>query len=442
MNNYLRLLSSFLIFSFSALALAGQLGQPGRMGRSGMHGVPGRTGQDVQIAVDGRALSLALDGGNGTNGEMGEQGGDAMFCYHNQPAENLYGAEGGTGGDGGNAGAGGRGGDIVAFFTDEAQLKSIYVTAMGGAAGRSAMGGYGGRGCQCMPSSWSKRICHTEIKDGKPVEVCVNQQFYCNSGQNGRTGRNGMIGIDGRMGRLYLVKNLTQIPREIHSDEFTVADLDNRSIVLSDNIWDEKSGALSKLAPGSRLNDRYVEFVQHREYPMRFSWKAPRPLSLFASHRAQVSLTGAASKLQFDANFFVFVDYSVVSGVEQFLVTEAANENEFKNVTAVIEGNKKNTVLHLVDKNPLPRLTRDVFNLTLERSAVLGWSDVFKGAVPENLISRNGENIIINLAGLPGADPDKDFKAKRKVRVSLKIDRHVDPYATQAEIPRFEHEIK
>lgn len=271
-------------------------------GRNGSHGSTGRNGQDGRsgpsqtVFADGTPQQFRLIGDDGRDGERGDDG-ERPYC-DSQPRDvrhDLQAASGGDGGDGGNGGNGGSGGSLTVYYTDPAKLAQIFVDARGGEGGRGGSPGRGAYGCRCDDRDWEVTTCTGT--PGAPDYSCKTDRFVCRDGDSGRTGMSGRDGAPGALGRLIVVQQATPLAPENPTQTLAVADLTNRAIALSKNLWQTRFGARSLLAPGSNVADDYQAYVGRAEGRVRLDWQAPRPASRFATDlvTTQIQDDGSAS---------------------------------------------------------------------------------------------------------------------------------------------------
>lgn len=382
-------------------------GDDGRNGTDGRSGRSGRDGENRTIFANGSPVNLELSGESGEDGENGKYGEDAD-CER-QPlnmARDLRAASGGKGGDGGSGGNGGNGGLVTVYYTNPADLRQIYVRSQGARGGRGGRGARGGDGCECEDRSWEIPKCTGT--PGTPGYSCKNEKYSCQDGRDGPDGRNGSDGRDGSMGTLTLINRSEALPEDRPTVTLGMPELQNRTVSLSLNQWETKSGATSLLASGSIISDRYREFVTRLEGSFELVWNANRSITDFYNQRVSLTLkedrqvhVSLPEDIWFDGTT------SVENGLTRFVVSGAILESEATKLTrADFAGSGQNLTLSLVDlagKSDLIstqflikyRTTRDSFERFSE------YTTRYEGNVPADLVTQNGNRFTLNLGKLP-----------------------------------------
>jgi hypothetical protein len=221
---------------------------------------------------------------------------------------------------------GGDGGDLTIFYRQPQDLKNIFVNNLGGQAGVSGRGGYGGEGCDCYDDSWRVEVCEWEEVEGaegeKPTRErkCETRTYYCRDGSDGSPGRDGAIAQDGSAGNVTLVQNLTAIPTDKPRATVTVGELQRGSISLSKNIWRSQSGLLSKLASGSRVPNDYREYVEFWQVPISLTWQAAQSPQAFSAAQFDFAL-GDRRDLAVSQGGTLWLDYDVMQQGNAYKVT-------------------------------------------------------------------------------------------------------------------------
>ncbi|MGI0481602.1 collagen-like protein [Geminocystis sp. CENA526] len=280
--------SALCFLTASANQIVG-FGKDGKEGIDGKDGSRGRDSEALTIFADGSPLNLNLSGQQGTAGENGGFGENAL-C-DNQPINvnyNLVGANGGEGGSGGNGGDGGNGGSLTIYATDRNFLRQIYVSGGGGKGGSPGEGGRGGQGCQCPQPYWTVESCTG--RPGSPDYSCGTKEFRCINGETGKNGRSGRTGRDGKLGSLTLINTNQPLPPDRLTGSVTMNELKNRGFSLSKNVWESRTGAVNLFASGSIIDDQYLELVERVENAVVLIWNAPQVFAPFGEQIVTLNL--------------------------------------------------------------------------------------------------------------------------------------------------------
>ena len=440
------LFSATLTLAVSAFAqfYGYTFGYPGRDGQSGFSGSGGRDGQNLSVVAKGQTEYFDLRGEDGSPGSDGSYGEDASSCWHSRPNHDVRGADGGNSGDGGSGGSGGDGGSVTVYYDNPSHLKSISVDSTPGRGQRGGEAGrYAGRGCRCDYSSWVNRICETKYQyvtvcrplgcsagtegcvcrqEKQAYTQCYDRRFFCHEGRDGRYGSSGRQGSDGSLGSARLIPRLTELEPTTPSMNILVNQVLDGPFTLDRHDWAQKSGALSLFGPGSRLSDRYSQWVGKTVRTLSFDWKeSRRPPSHFGGSSVQMDLQGSDVRVSISPDVW-YVGSETVNGAHKtFVVQNALRSSEVAALKIVeVEGRLEN--LNLVFED-----TADVSDLVKTRILVKSDWDLeaggdFEGYVPDELISRVGNRILVNFGRLPGIKSKKvskyfgeDFEVKLKV---------------------------
>ncbi|BAZ44245.1 hypothetical protein NIES4102_12530 [Chondrocystis sp. NIES-4102] len=389
------------------------LGDAGDSGEEGVKGNNGRNSDNLTIFADGSPMTLDLTGGNGSPGQQGVKGYDALCDQPSEPVNNnLKGADGGNGGDGGDGGIGGNGGALTVYTTNKEDLKQIYVIAAGGEGGMPGKGGEGGEGCKCDRPYWNEKTCFGE--PGSSNYSCTTEEFQCSDGYVGRKGRSGRKGRDGKLGNLTLI-NLDK-SLEPDSPEVTapISELQGRGFTLSRNIWQSKNNASALFAPGSVIANQYKELVARHEHTVLVVWEAPQPVENFNDQQITLSLKG-----ENDANVFLPDDLwleskTVKQGkLTQLFVFNAVPKKEVDDlVIDGLFGQGAGLQLDIFDEAEKSNLIATNFSIDYrvgeksEEKNIFGGSKTiyktkYEGAIPPEAIARNGNLFTLQLGKLP-----------------------------------------
>lgn len=404
-----------LVFGFQASAYAGNFGMDGRDGRKGQDGRNGTDGRDVVLKATSQPVRLDLSGQNGEDSTWdGEDGHDATGCmsYPREPEYNLLGADGGHGGSGGDGGSGGRGGDVTVLYTDKSHLKNITVVSMGGRGGQGAKPGKGGWGCSCFHRSWTIRRCHRRPDN---TEFCEYRTYTCQDGYNGIRGSKGIPGFTGDLGRLTLIKGNTLPPAEFMHVEASLPELNNKSLLFEENIWEFKEGAISLLGAGTVLNNRYNEFIRHDVYPTILEWAAKRGLQEFVDVAAKLELKESAVQLTLPDNIWATVEDIRENKNTKFKITEIVKLAEVRDVAFELSGSGADAILTIKNGAKYSDVLRSKLHLRIWFEKTLGDKEVFNAEIAADQLKLSGDDIVVNVGTIQMKEKNV-FKVKRKLK--------------------------
>lgn len=417
---------------------AAPVGATGQAGTTGQDGSDGLDADDVTIFSDGSPMTLNLAG---KNGEAGQPGGNALAsdCPPADPnrREDIRMADGGTGGDGGNGGNGGNGGSITIYSRNVANLKQISVNAAGGTGGAPGVGGNGSAGCQCAQPYWTVETC-----SGRPGDDnyrCQTREFRCYSGRDGLNGRSGVAGQNGLPGKLTVLN----LDRPLEADRPAAAvpleTLKNQGFTLSKNRWETRTGAAQLLAPGSVVADEYLALIDRVEQSFLLLWNAPQPFERFAKANANLSLKDDQSGIQINVPTDLWLEGTTQqrNNVTEYVVYNAMWEGDATRLGRLtLSGNGRNLKLFLSDEanqsNLMATKFRMKYRITTEDPRFRPpstYSTQFDSAVPDNLVTMNGNQFMIKVGELP--IPEKYLQAGTGVEIELYADRAFSGYTAE-----------
>jgi hypothetical protein len=384
-------------------------GRDGSSGRPGRDGQAGRPGAEQTVWADGSPRQIFTAGGDGQDGRDGDRGqrGDC----DNQPRNvryDLQAADGGDGGRGGDGGNGGNGGRTLIYYQDPAALRQIYVDAQGGRGGRGGRGGEGATGCRCRYEDWTVQTCTGT--PGTAGYSCQSERFFCRDGEDGDWGRSGRDGNSGQPGQVWLVNRDQPLLSETPSQTLSLASLADQTIALSKNLWQQRGGILSRIAPGSIVASDYQEYVGRVEGAGRLVWDAPRSPNAFAGTGVTLAIqdTGAIA-FNFPSNLWVLGDSTQEAEVTTFRVTQAVQAAEATQLAwGTFTGQSSQLTLAVLDLAAVSDYVDTQFHLTLRtadgdpnRSRRLRYITRYDGPVPANLITRNHNRFEVAVGRLP-----------------------------------------
>lgn len=396
-------------------------GSAGNQGRNGRTGTPGQSAPAQTLWLDGTPRQLNLIGGDGRDGEDGERG-DRAYCS-NQPRDvryDLQAPDGGNGGSGGSGGNGGNGGDVTLYYTNAADLRQLLVNAAGGRGGRGGRGGLGGEGCRCRYTSWQVETCN----NGN----CTKERFVCRDGRDGYSGRNGSDGQTGQPGTLRLVNQSEALLAEAPTQTLALDALIQQPVRLSKNLWEDRTGARSLLAPGSVVNNRYQVYIGRVEAEAQILWEAERSPTAFLNLSPTVDINDAGDvQFRFPERMWVAGRRDRTDTLTTYTITNIVRAADATRLNwGQRSGSGRSFTMAVVDLAGESDYLNTQFQLTY-RTALgdprdnrrVRYSTRFDGTVPNNLVTRDNNRFELALGRLP-IDGDA-FRQGTLVEVELKI---------------------
>lgn len=389
----------------------GSDGSDGRSGRSG------RSGRDATVFADGSPVSLDLSGRDGEDGEDGEDG-DRPRCrgrYGDKVKRNIHARDGGKGGNAGSGGNGGSGGNLNVYYSNIADLKSILVRSEGGESGRGGRGGDGAMGCRCRRRSWTVKSCTG--KKGTDSYKCKKRTYRCYSGSDGRDGYDGKDGKRGSLGFLSLVKGKTQLGADNPKAELNFSELQNKSIRLSINRWIARNGAVSLLAPGSVIADKYREFDKRIERDFQLVWQEKQPISNFSKANLKLNLNNDGKiEVDFPKKLWLDISKKQEADLTKLVVNHAIPEKEVTELAvADFVGSGENLKLSLVDLARKSDIIETRFRVKYEIRGNNGGE--YEADIPPEFVTQDYNRFILALGKLP--IPQEGLEVGTKVRIKV-----------------------
>lgn len=389
----------------------------GENGRDGRSGRSGRSGKEATVFADGTAASLDLSGRDGEDGEDGDDG-YRPRCrrgYGGKVKRNVHAPDGGRGGDGGSGGNGGSGGQLTVFYSNIADLKSILVRSQGGEGGRGGRGGDGARGCRCRRRSWTVESCSG--KKGTDSYKCKKRRYRCYQGSDGRDGRDGRDGGRGSSGILSLIKGKQQLTPDNPKTELNFLELQNKSIRLSKNRWVTRSGAVSLLAPGSVIADKYREFDKRIERDFQIVWQEKQPISNFQKANLKLNLNNDGKiEVDFPKQLWLDISKKQENELTKLIVNHAIPEKEVTELKpADFIGSDENLTFSIVDLAGKSDVIKTRFKVEYEIRGDNGGE--YEYEIPPELVTQDYNRFILALGKLP--IPKEGLEEGTKVRVKV-----------------------
>lgn len=435
--------TAMFFFSVSANQIIG-FGKDGKEGVNGKDGSKGRDSEALTIFADGSPLNLNLSGQEGNAGENAGAGENAL-C-DNQPINvnyNLVGANGGDGGNGGNGGDGGNGGNLTIYATDKNYLRQIYVQANGGKGGKPGDGGTGGRGCQCPQPYWTVESC-----TGRPGDSnysCGTKEFRCINGENGQNGRSGRAGRDGKLGSLTLINSNQPLAPDRLTASVTMNELKNRGFSLSKNVWVTRTGAINLFAPGSVIDDQYLELVERVENSVVLIWNAPQVFAPFGDRTITLTLQDDRSvSMNFPQDVWLETNILQRNNVTELFVFNAiASKDATRLKSNGLNGFGSNLQMEIVDEAGQSDIISSSFSIKYSVSnsgearfrPVSDYTLRYEAEIPPQFIHYSNNRFIIDIGQLP-IDP-RHLEVGRAIQVQVDVKRNFgNNSATQTLVER------
>ncbi len=389
-----------------------KFGSTGKTGFDGQQGVKGQNGRNVVVEATGEKIYLRLRGGDGSPGRDGGRGNDGFNCWQRRGEWNMVGASGGTGGYGGKGGNGGNGGNTTVYYTNIDQLANINIDAEGGRGSFGGRGAEGGRPCFCTYRAWRVRY---KDRNGK----VFYRDFQCFAGERGKMGRPGQNGQNGSLGVAKLIKSETPL-KPVRRSLMVGASSFDRSLRLSQNIWERRRGLLNLIHPNSIVSNDYLSFVKRVEKLITFRWEAQRtPEEVLKDHLIKVSLNNNTS-YQFPQNFWVdSYEKRIDEDQKEVVISNMVSLKDLSKILPVsMELRGEDTTLIIKDFEGLGGFVKTEFFIDTNWRLEDDYWEYFKGKVPENLIEFVGDSIHLRVGQLPVRP--KSFKKKTSITLRIK----------------------
>ncbi|MEA5578210.1 collagen-like protein [Anabaena sp. UHCC 0451] len=388
--------------------IAQRYNQDGDRESNGRAGRDGRSGQNQTISA-GSPVNLDLSGTNGEDGEDGENAsrprcGRDFSKNANKNINAPDGGNGGNGGVGGKGGDGGNGGSLTVYYTNLADLKTIFVRAVGGESGRGGRGGQGTAGCNCHRRSWEEKTCTGT--PGSPNYKCTNTVYRCYNGRNGNNGSNGPDGKRGSLGTLSIINSQEPLVNDTPTRKVAISQLGSEQLTLSKNKWLQRQGAVSLLAAGSIIADEYREFERRLEGTLKLIWQEKQPIANFANQTVILSLNNNQQiEIAFPEDMWVDSSAKVEDKVTEFTVNYVIPQQEVtKLAVSEFADAGQNLNLKLVDLAGKSDLINTQFKIKYRaRDKFSGSSDYqtfYEGDIPVTLITREYNRFTLALGKL------------------------------------------
>ena len=392
-------LATIDICGSAALASTREFGQDARHGRNGRAGRDGRDGSSQTIRANGDPARIDLSGTDGEDGNYGENA-EWVRCRR-QPRNtrhNLQAADGGNGGHGGNGGRGGNGGTLRVHYADVSNLRQILVTADGGRGGRGGRGGDGTYGCECDDHRWKVDVCN----DG----TCKEENYRCYDGRDGEDGRHGADGTSGGLGRLVVINQLESLPAANPNQTHTVASLANKTVSLSRNLWETRSGATSLLAPGSTIANEYEAYLGSIDRQFTLDWQASQPARSFTDSVDLTLQSNGQVDIDFPEAYWLLGETIDDETLTTYRVDGIVPVEEVTQLAmGRVDGRSRTFEVNVVDLAQQSDVLETRFEVRYSTSRNDGrrrrYDVAFDGPIPEELVQQDHNRFTLALGRLP-----------------------------------------
>jgi hypothetical protein len=377
----------------------------GDRGSNGRSGRDGRSGENQTISADGSPVNLDLSGQNGEDGEDGERGSRTRCREERENVNyNINAPDGGVGGAGGKGGEGGNGGSLTVYYSNLADLKKIFVRAVGGEGGRGGQGGRGTAGCNCRRRSWEIKICTGT--PGSPNYKCTNKVYRCYDGSDGRDGSFGQDGKSGSLGSLSIINSKEPLTDDTPTLKLAIAELANKQFNLSKNKWQQRQGATSLLAVGSVINDEYQEFEKRLEGTLKLIWQEKQPITSFANLTTTLNLNDSEQvEVTFPEDLWVDSSSKSQGKLTEFTVNYAIPKKEVTRLAvAEFADAGQNLKLNIVDLAAKSDLINTKFRVKYRArdnfSGSFDYQTFYDGEISNEFVTRDHNRFTLALGKL------------------------------------------
>ncbi|NJN20791.1 MAG: collagen-like protein [Leptolyngbya sp. RL_3_1] len=300
------------------------------------------------------------------------------------------------GGDGGNGGA------LTVYYRNPADLRQIYVDARGGRGGLGGRGGEGAAGCRCRYRDWDVQTCSGG--------TCTTERFICRDGDDGHYGRDGSRGAEGQLGALSLINQTEPLLPETPSQTQILDVLIRQPLALSRNLWQERSGATARLAPGSIVAETYREYVGRVEGRVQVVWEAPRsPNDFFTLAPTAAIQADGTTTVTFPQELWVTGNYQQAGDLTTYVVTGAVQASDATRLAwGTIGGQNGDFVAAVIDRAGESEYLNTSFHLTYRTAngdprddRRLRYTTQYEGTLPADLVTRDNDRFELALGRLP-----------------------------------------
>jgi hypothetical protein len=291
---------------------------------------------------------------------------------------------------------------LTLYYRTRADLRQIYVDAQGGRGGLGGRGGEGGEGCRCRYRDWDVETCSGG--------TCTTERFICDDGEEGYYGRSGDSGRDGQVGSVSVINQTEPLLPENPSQIQGLDALMQQPVRLSRNLWEERSGALALLAPGSIVADTYREYVGRVEGQVQIQWEASRSPNTFLGLAPTAAIQADGSRtVTFPEQLWVTGNYQQAGDLTTYVVTGAVQASDATRLAwGTIRGRSSDFVAAVIDRAGESEYLNTTFHLTYRTAngdprddRRLRYSTQYEGTLPTDLVSRDNNRFELALGRLP-----------------------------------------
>ncbi len=283
----------------------------------------------VDIQVDGHRRFYELKGENGISAQ------DAKDAYPLDCRQYPHRVIDGPDGEMGPSGEDGEDGqDVYLRYANLVDLQNIAIDNSGGIGGKGGKGGEGASGC--------------------------------NGGIPGMRGPRGKDGAHGDFGKVYLVKEETNLPRVNSTKILTLEALANGANKLSYLKWQKHEGLKDLLHFSSNTSDTYYTFDKKIEKRIIIQWNNFRDISQYLHTKIGVDLSDDG--VQFNVYRGPLLKYRIVEGDDfaTIIIEQVFSEESLINLElGKLRSSQFDLTLEVERKYNLSIPLKTTFNLTL-----------------------------------------------------------------------------
>lgn len=213
---------------------------------------------------------------------------------------------------------------------------------------------------------------------------------------------------------------------EKKSASVSLKNLESSGTTLLAHIWEQRSGAMSLLAAGSRVSDRFTNYVKTSYAHVSLLWSASQPLVDFQDLRAQLSFNGSTLNASIP-NTWAATKVINEGASEDYLleVSHIYKEAELARFEVQeIRGEENALELVVRDTMNQPAPLRAEFAIEIDEKRRRPGSrphrryyyrEVFDGMIPERLVERQGDLYILKIGQLDFTSRAKDDGSELRI---------------------------
>jgi hypothetical protein len=233
------------------------------------------------------------------------------------------------------------------------------------------------------------------------------------------------------MGKLTLINSNQPLAPDRLSASVSMAELKDRGLSLSKNIWETRTGAASLFMPGSIIGDRYSELVERIEKSVVLIWNAPQSFQPFANKIITLNLQDDRSvAIKFPEDLWMETSMLERGNVAELFIFNMLEAKEATQLESKgLSGLGLALQLELIDKAQRSDIISTQFKIkySISRSSEASYRRVYDytlkyvGEVPPQFIRYSGNRFIIDIGQLP-IDPQY-LEANTAVEVQIEATR-------------------